>query len=410
MAGRLNILLVDQNAGALTALREELSFATDLEFVGDAGLGPVALTWARTLQPEIILVGLEEPAARALATIQLLAKGSPPWTVLALTSHADRELFRKAVLAGSTDVLLRAAQPRELRAALIQARRADLTRRSAPAEHTSGAPAGSVISVVGVKGGIGKTTIATNLAVSLAEQNGSSVALVDLDLPFGDIALMLDLHPERDITHALDEAVLEDPDRLQAQLAMGPNGINVLPAPLTSGRTPPTELDGRKLSRLLTRLASLYEFVVVDTPPGLSETAAAALDVSALALLVTTPEGAALRRTQAYLRLLASLDYPMDKVQVILNRAMSKTGIEDDETEGILGMAISWRIRNDYAAMKGAAQGRPAVVSDPRSPLAWSIRAIARQIAGLEVERPPLPRWRTWLPQVAATNLLIGRS
>src|SRR5918912_3063823 len=104
MADHIKILVVDPNVGALAALRDSLSFAPDLEFVGDAGLGPVALTWARTLQPEIILVGLEEPAARALATIQLLAKGSPPWTVLTLTSQADRELFRKAVLAGSTDV------------------------------------------------------------------------------------------------------------------------------------------------------------------------------------------------------------------------------------------------------------------------------------------------------------------
>jgi pilus assembly protein CpaE len=179
----------------------------------------------------------------------------------------------------------------------------------------------------------------------------------------------------------------------------------VLAAPVSTGHTTAAaEFDGHKLSRLLTRMASLHEFVVVDTPPGLSETAAAALDASAFSLLVTTPEVAALRRTQAYIRLLSSLEYPMDKVQVVLNRAQSKTGIRDNETEGILGMPIAWRIANDYAAMEAAAHGRPVVTGNPRSPLARSIRGIARQIAGLDVESARSSRWRAWLP-AAATGL-----
>src|SRR5207302_11257383 len=99
MPEHIKILLADQNVGALAALRDSLSFATDLEFVGDAALGPVAQTWARTLQPDVVIVVIEEPAARPLATIELLARGNPSWTVLGLMGQFERGLFRKAVLA-----------------------------------------------------------------------------------------------------------------------------------------------------------------------------------------------------------------------------------------------------------------------------------------------------------------------
>jgi pilus assembly protein CpaE len=406
MADHIKILVVDQNAGALAALRDTLSFATELEFVGDAGLGPVALTWARTLQPDVAIVAIEDPAARPLATIELLARANPTWTVLGLMSQFDQEVFRKAVLAGATDVLMRAAPARDLRAALVRARRADLLRRTTPADQHPVAPAGTVISVVGVKGGIGKTTIATNLALALAQETATSVALADLDLPFGDVAMMLDLHPEKDVLHALEDIVLADPDRLQAQMMPGPEGVHVLAAPSTPlNGTHTAEMDGRKLARLLTRLASLHDYVIVDTPPGFSETSAAALDVSALALLLTTPESTALRRTQGYLDLLSSLDFPMEKIQVLLNRAHSKTGITEPEIEEILGRSISWRVANDYAALKGVALGQPAILSQPKSPLAASIRAIARRIAGLNIEQPRRSRWYGWLPQVALNSI-----
>ena len=91
MADHVKILVVDPNVGALTALRDSLSFAADLEFVGDAGLGPVALTWARTLQPDVVVVAIDEPAARSLSTIDLLARGNPSWTVLALMASFEQE-------------------------------------------------------------------------------------------------------------------------------------------------------------------------------------------------------------------------------------------------------------------------------------------------------------------------------
>ncbi|MBV9357238.1 MAG: AAA family ATPase, partial [Chloroflexi bacterium] len=308
---RLKILLVDQNPQAIAGLRRTLNDFDRLEVVGDAGFGPVASTWAHTLEPAVILVAVEEPVARALTTIQSLTRGSPLWTVMALVGQFDRDVFRRAVLAGARDVVSRTASSTELRDAIIEARRADSYRKIEPTQGPS-APTGTIITVFGVKGGIGKTTIATNLATALASETSASVALVDLNLPFGDIALMLDLRPDRDVVAALEDPVINDLERLQASLVKAPQGIHVLAAPTTPGIA--AHVDPDRVGRLLQELAELYQFVIVDTPVGLTELTAVALDVAELGLFVTTPEVPSLKRTQGCMRLLQQLDFPIQKV------------------------------------------------------------------------------------------------
>src|SRR5579871_4061400 len=100
----LKVLIVDPHPDAVAGLRRSLNTFGDLEVVGDAGFGPVASTWAHTLDPALILVSVEEPLTRSLATIQALARGNPRWTIVGLVAQFDREVFRRTVLAGARDV------------------------------------------------------------------------------------------------------------------------------------------------------------------------------------------------------------------------------------------------------------------------------------------------------------------
>jgi pilus assembly protein CpaE len=393
----LKILIVDPHPDAVATLRRALNSFGSLEVVGDAGFGPVASTWAHTLEPSIVIVSIEEPLTRSLATIQALTRGNPRWTVVGLVNQFDREVFRRTVLAGARDVLLRGSTPSELHDSLVQAHNADAIRIAASG-HDPTAPTGSIITVFGVKGGVGKTTLATNLAVALAQENSASVALVDLDVPFGDVALMLDIHPEHDILDTLDEAILDDLERLQNLLVRTSHGVHVLASPLAPDEA--GALDSRRVGKLLSRLAALHQFVLIDTPVGLTELTAAALDVSEFALLVTTPEIAALRRTHSCLRLLQGLEFPTSKLQLVLNRVESKTRVSSAEAADALGHPISWRVANDYAAMQAAALGVPVVQAQPKTQLARDIKLIARQLAGT----PPTARagWLPWLRRRAA--------
>ncbi|HEY2595485.1 MAG TPA: P-loop NTPase [Chloroflexota bacterium] len=390
MAEPLKILIVDPQPDAVANLRRALNSFGTFEVVGDAGFGPVASTWAHTLEPSLVIVAVDEPLTRALTTIQALTRGNPPWTVVGLVNQFDREVFRRTVLAGARDVLLRNSSPSDLHDSLVQAHNADRL-RVVSAAHDPAAPTGTVISVFGVKGGVGKTTLATNLAVALAQEGSASVALVDLDVPFGDVALMLDMHPEQDVLDALADGVVDDLERLQKLLERSPHGVHVLPAPLAPDNS--ASLDSRKIGGLLTKLAALHQFVLVDTPVGLTELTAAALDVSELSLLVTTPEIASLRRTHACLRLLQGLDYPTSKLQLVLNRVESRTRVSSSEAVEALGQPVAWRVANDYAAMQSSALGTPVVLASPKTRISKDIRGIARQLSGA-----PTPARGGWLP------------
>jgi pilus assembly protein CpaE len=390
VAEPLKILIVDPQPEAVASLRRALNSFGTLEVVGDAGFGPVASTWAHTLEPAIVIVSVEEPLTRSLSTIQALMRGNPSWTVVGLVNQFDREVFRRTVLAGARDVLVRNSSASDLHDSLIQAHNAD-TLRVAAAGHDPTAPTGSIVAVFGVKGGVGKTTLATNLAVALAQESSASVALVDLDVPFGDVALMLDMHPEQDILDALADGVVDDLERLQKLLVRSPHGVHVLSAPLAPDDA--GALDSRKVGQLLKRLAALHQFVLVDTPVGLTELTAAALDVSELALLVTTPEIAALRRTHACLRLLQGLEFSTSKLQLVLNRIESKTRVSSAEAIEALGHPVAWRVANDYAAMQSSAIGSPVVLQQPKSRLSRDIRLIARQLTGV-----PVTSRGGWLP------------
>ena len=391
MAEPLKVLIVDPHPEAVATLRRALDTSPMLEVVGDAGFGPVASTWAQRLQPDLVLVAVEEPLTRSLSTIQGLARGAPRWTIVGMVNQFDREMFRRTVLAGARDVLPRNSATDDLREALVQAKRAD-SLRAAPTTVEAAPPTGSVVTVFGVKGGVGKTTISTNLAVALAQETSASVALVDLDLPFGDIAMMLDLHPEQDVLDALADGIAQDPERLQKLLVQSPQGVHVLAGPLVPDDA--GVADTTRIASLLTCLATLYQFVIVDTPAGITEMTAAALDASELALLVTTPEVPALRRTHACLRLLQGLEFPTGKLQVVLNRVRSKTRISEAEAVEAIGQPVAWRVANDYAAMRAAAFGNPVVLDRPKSRLAKDVHAIARTLSGAPIVAHE--GWRPW--------------
>jgi pilus assembly protein CpaE len=154
----------------------------------------------------------------------------------------------------------------------------------------------------------------------------------------------------------------------------------VLTAPINGGGD---VVEGSQVAPLLTRLAGLYDFVVVDTAPGFVELTAAALDVATVTVLVTTPEPPTLRRTELSLRQLNEWKYPGSRLKLIVNRATLGTGLRPSEIEELLSEPIAWWLPDEPRALEAAARGEPTALSMPKSELARALRGIARELAGL---------------------------
>lgn len=315
-----------------------------------------------------------------LVVARSLQQGEDGIAVVAVVPTADTDLMRRALRAGLHDLLSAGEQTwTEVASAIVDAAVEVESRHglSEGGSQNAASHRGRVISVMGTKGGVGKSVIATNLVASLAEK-GRDVVLVDLDLASGDVGIMLTLEPTLTIRDAVAAADRLDADMLAGYLVRHKSGARVLLAPAR-----PEEADivtAARVARVLDLLRDTAEFVVVDTPSAWDETTLAAADASDRILAVTGMDVPSVKNTALMMSRLAQLGRSNGQVGVILNRADSKVLIEEKDVEKALGHGISSRIPSDRAVPRSVNKGVPIVLESPR--LAVS-KAVIELAAGL---------------------------
>jgi pilus assembly protein CpaE len=374
------VLVVDDNEKVRDDLIEQLRYE-DVEVVGESTFGTAAFTWAQQLDVDVVVISIEEPVARSLRTVESLSIGDRTWPVIGLSSQGDRETMRKAMMAGVRDFLARPVSSDDLHAAIVNVHRVEVGRRRVVEQGEVGRRLGTIITVAGFKGGIGKSTTATNIAVSLAQQTQQHVAMLDLDLQFGDAAVMLDVVPQRTIEHAAKEIERLDPQLIQGYVATHPSRLRLLAAPATPEAS--DDITADQVGRILEMLASTNDFVVVDTPPHLDDVSAVAMDLSTLVLVVVAPEVPCIRRTKAALALMQTWGYSRDKVKLIVNRANRKSEVSIAEIEEVLQYPVYAQIPDDRATIKAISLGTPVAMSAPKSKAGRAINDLGRLIAGV---------------------------
>ena len=239
---------------------------------------------------------------------------------------------------------------------------------------------GRLITVFSPKGGVGKTTLAVNLALALAEGGAKKVCVVDLDLAFGDIAITLQLFPARTIAdtvhlesgldfHVLEPLLTSYKDYLWALVApVQPDARDTIPAPL--------------VGRVLGLLKSQFDHVVVDTSPGLDEYVLQAFDETDEMLLVTTLDVPTLKNVKVAVETLDLLNFPKPRRHLVLNRADDKVGLTADKVESTLGMKISASIPTSSQVAHATNSGEPIIIAQPKHSVSQAITALARSVAG----------------------------
>jgi pilus assembly protein CpaE len=232
---------------------------------------------------------------------------------------------------------------------------------------------GRMICVLGLKGGSGKTLTACNLAASLADA-GNTVALVDLDLQFGDVGLTLGLSPERSLYDLVRSGGSLDVEKLEDFLTVHPSGIRALLAPARPDQAGVVTSDF--LKDVYPLLRGMHDFVIVDTPPSFTPEVIGAVDASTEVCVVAMLDSPSLKNSKLGLETLELMDYS-GRVRIVLNRADSSVGISPDDVVAIIGRAPDVLVPSDRNITRSVNQGEPIALQHPRSEAARSFKSLA---------------------------------
>jgi pilus assembly protein CpaE len=233
-----------------------------------------------------------------------------------------------------------------------------------------------IITVFAAKGGCGKSTLATNLAVALAAGGSRRVGLIDLDLAFGDVAIMLQLVPERAITDAVGLGDQLGETSVRAMLTPYAPGLDTLLAP--AGPADAERVSQGLVSDVLRLGRGMFDFLVVDTPPQFTDHVLTALDASHVHLLLTTPDIPALKNLRIALDTFDLLDLPKKSRMVVLNRSDAKVGLTAADIARVIGVPIAAHVPSSREVPVSINRGVPIVLDSPQHPVSKAIRDFAQ--------------------------------
>jgi pilus assembly protein CpaE len=363
----LQVYAALENGLGLDAIRAALPLGTPVRTValGEAGRA------GSEIQPgaDLIIVGCSDAQEQALGVISAAIGQRSDRPVVVLYQGSPNGFLERAFEAGADDLVSLPHGAEQLGFALEKA----LARRRGS---LSAATEGSLITVLGPKGGTGKTVTSSNLAVALALA-GRSAVLVDLDLQFGDVGLALGLQPTRTIYDLARSGGSLDGEKIDGFLAEHPSGARALLAPLRPDQA--AAVGTAFLREVLEILRTRYDFVLVDTPPAFTPEVIAAVDASSHLCVVGMLDALSLKDTKIGLETLEEMGYDPAAVTLVLNRADSNVGITPGDVEELLGRAPDVLVGSDRAIPRALTNGQPIVVAEPKSKAARSYAALAER-------------------------------
>jgi pilus assembly protein CpaE len=318
---------------------------------------------------DLVVIACGGYSERTLVFIDGVVKQRADRPVVVLCESSPNGFVRRVFEAGADDIITLPETPGNVLFTLEKA-----VARKLGSSVAAGAALAPMICVLGPKGGTGKTLTTCNLGVSLA-QDGHKVAIVDLDLQFGDVGLALGLSPKRTIYDLVKAGGSMDAEKVDGYLVEHSSGVRVLMAPTRPDQA--TAVTVEFLRGLYAALRASNDFVVVDTPPGFTPEVIASIDSSSHVCMVGMLDSLSLKNTKLGLETLDLMGYERDRVQVLLNRADTRVGISADEVEAIIGTSPDILVPSDREIPRSVNEGTPVVAARSRSEAAHAFRSLA---------------------------------
>jgi pilus assembly protein CpaE len=400
MADQIRVLIVDDIPETRDHLTKLLGFEGDIEVVGAASSGAQALQLAVQLTPDVVLMDINMPDMDGITATERLAAEAPNTAVVMMSVQGEADYLRRSMLAGAREFLVKPFSSDELTASIRQVfvrEQEKLSRRAAaPVASASGSNGtgddtehdGRVVAVFSPKGGVGRTTVAVNLAIAAATELGKSVVLMDGSFQFGDVGVLLNLNPKnKSIADLVPELEQGEPESLDTFVINHSAGVRVLLAPPSPEMA--ELITPIAVRRVLEALRRQHDLVVVDCTSWFNDTTLAILDAADVVLTMLSLEITSIKNMRLFLEVAEQLGYEHGKVKLVLNRADSSLGIRVADVENSIGRKVDHTIVSDGRSVVYALnRGVPFFLSNREAQVSQDILRLAQSVAGERVAVP----------------------
>jgi len=386
-AEKIRVMIVDDIVDTRDQLEKLLFFEKDIEVIAKASNGREAVAMAKQHRPDVILMDINMPDMDGIAATEAIMAQDPSVQVIIMSVQGETDYLRRAMLAGAREFLTKPISADDLYKSIrhvykLAATRPRVVAGTAGGEAagaTAGASEGQIIAVFSPKGGVGTSTVAANLAVALRQQTNKKVALVDGNVIFGDLTVILNLRSDKtiiDLATRIDEM---DRDLLNDVLATHTSQIKVLLAPPDPQRGELVTAD--HFRAILDGLRREFDYVIVDTPASFQDRSLAVLDMANRIVALMSLEMHTIRNITRFLEVADLLEYPREKVLLVLNKATNRTGIRADEVEKTLQRKVNLQIGDAAQEMTFSInQGVPMVIGKPTHQVSRDIVNLAKEL------------------------------
>jgi pilus assembly protein CpaE len=366
--GAQTFLVISDDSLAESTIRTALPTTTSIRFVALHDALESSADLVADIAPSVVLVSCSSNAEWGLRVIGDMASIEPKRPIIALYSGNPNGFMEPAFRAGADDLIVLPQAPDQLAFELQKI----IARRRGPGVERS---RGDLITVLGPKGGTGKTVTATNLAVALAD-SGTKPLVIDLDLQFGDVGLALGLKPERTIYDLVQTGGSLDADKIEGFAVKHFSGASALLAPTRPDQA--AVVTTSFLRDLFTVARRSYDFVIVDTAPAFSPEVIVAIDASSHLCLVGMLDALSLKDTKIGLETLKQMGYSADDITLVLNRADSSVGISMSDVYSLLKKDPDVLIPSDRSIPRALTVGETIYEADPKSGAGRAYESLAQ--------------------------------